>query len=114
MCIFAQYKDILGVPREGIHATRLYDFAIVDFVMTFIGACIIAYFFKMNVLFVFLYFIMTFIGSCIIAYFFKINVLFVFLYLFILGEYLHILFCVDTKFLSIFFNLKKNTKNNKN
>ena len=89
MCIFAQYKDILGVPREGIHATRLYDFAIVDFVMTFVGACIIAYFFKMNVFFVFLY-------------------------LFILGEYLHILFCVDTKFLSIFFNLKKDTKNNKN
>ena len=89
MCIFAQYKDILGVPREGIHATRLYDFAIVDFVMTFVGACIIAYFFKMNVFFVFLY-------------------------LFILGEYLHILFCVETKFLSIFFNLKKDTKNNKN
>ena len=56
---------------------------------------------------------MTFIGSCIIAYFFKINVLFVFLYLFILGEYLYILFCVDTKFLSIFFNLKKDTKNKK-
>jgi len=89
MCIFAQYKDILGVPREGIHATRLYDYAIVDFVMTFIGACIIAYFFKMNAFFVFLY-------------------------LFILGEYLHILFCVDTKFLSNFFNLKKDTKNNKN
>jgi hypothetical protein len=89
MCIFAQYKDILGVPREGIHDIRVYDFAIVDFFMTFIGACIIAYFFKMNVFFVFLY-------------------------LFILGEYLHILFCVDTKFLSIFFNLKKDTKNNKN
>jgi len=89
MCIFAQYKDILGVPREGIHDIRVYDFAIVDFVMTFIGACIIAYFFKMNVFFVFLY-------------------------LFILGEYLHILFCVETKFLSIFFNLKKDTKNNKN
>jgi hypothetical protein len=89
MCIFAEYKDILGVPREGIHALRLYDFAVMDFLMTFIGACIIAYFFNMNVVFVFLY-------------------------LFILGEYLHILFCVDTKFLSIFFNLKKDTKNNKN
>jgi uncharacterized membrane protein len=89
MCIFAQYKDILGVPREGIHSIRVYDFAIVDFIMTFVGACIIAYFFKMNVFLVFLY-------------------------LFILGEYLHILFCVDTKFLSIFFNLKKDTKNNKN
>ena len=89
MCIFAQYKDILGVPREGIHSIRVYDFAIVDFIMTFVGACII-------------------------AYFFKINVFLVFLYLFILGEYLHLLFCVDTKFLSIFFNLKKDTKNNKN
>ena len=89
MCIFAQYKDILGVPREGIHSIRVFDFAIIDFIMTFIGACII-------------------------AYFFKINVFITFLYLFILGEYLHILFCVDTKFLSIFFNLKKNTKNNKN
>jgi hypothetical protein len=89
MCIFAQYKDILGVPREGIHSYRVYDLAIADFIMTFIG-------------------------SCIIAYFFKMNVFLVFLYLFILGEYLHILFCVDTKFLSIFFNLKKDTKNNKN
>ena len=89
MCMFAEYKDILGVPREGIHSMRFFDFAVMDFIMTFIG-------------------------SCIIAYFFKINVLFVFLYLFILGEYLHILFCVDTKFLSIFFNLKKDTKNNKN
>jgi hypothetical protein len=82
MCIFAEYKDILGVPREGIHAMRLFDFAVMDFLMTFIGACII-------------------------AYFLKINVIIVFLYLFILGEYLHILFCVETKFLSIFFNLKK-------
>jgi hypothetical protein len=84
MCIFSQYKDILGVSREGIHSIRVFDFAIIDFIMTFIGACII-------------------------AYFFKINVFITFLYLFILGEYLHILFCVDTKFLSIFFNLKKDT-----
>jgi hypothetical protein len=84
MCIFAEYKDILGVSREGIHSIRVFDFAIVDFVMTFVGACII-------------------------AYFFKINVFITFLYLFILGEYLHILFCVDTKFLSIFINFKKGT-----
>lgn len=89
MCIFSEYKDILGVPREGIHSIRVYDYAIVDFIMTFIGACIISYFFKMNVFLIFLY-------------------------LFILGEYLHILFCVETKFLSIFFNFKIDTKNNKN
>ena len=54
MCIFAEYKDILGVPREGIHSMRFFDFAVMDFIMTFIGSCIIAYFFKINVLFVFL------------------------------------------------------------
>lgn len=89
MCIFAEYKDILGVPREGIHSLRFLDFAVMDFAMTFVGACII-------------------------AYFVKINVILIFIYLFILGEYLHIIFCVDTKFLSIFFNLKKDTNNNKN
>ena len=26
MCIFSQYKDILGVPSEGIHAIRLFDY----------------------------------------------------------------------------------------
>ena len=82
MCIFSQYKDILGVPREGIHAIRLFDYAIIDIIMTFVGAVII-------------------------SYFFKINLIFMFLYLFILGQYLHILFCVETKFVYTFFNLKK-------
>ena len=82
MCIFSQYKDILGVPREGIHAIRLFDYAIIDIIMTFVGAVII-------------------------SYFFKINLIFMFLYLFILGQYLHILFCVETKFISTFFYLKK-------
>lgn len=82
MCIFSQYKDILGVPREGIHAIRVFDYAIIDIIMTFIGAVII-------------------------SYFYKINLIFMFLYLFILGQYLHILFCVETKFVSTFFNLKK-------
>jgi hypothetical protein len=82
MCIFSEYKDIFGVSREGIHSIRVFDFAIIDIIMTFIGAFIISYFFKFNL-------ILTFI------------------YLFILGQILHMLFCVETKFVSLFFNLKK-------
>jgi len=62
MCIFAEYKDILGVPREGIHSMRFFDFAVMDFIMTFIGSCIIAYFFKINVYFyIYLYWANIFI-----------------------------------------------------
>jgi hypothetical protein len=82
MCIFSQYKDILGVSREGVHSIRVFDYAIIDIIMTIIGAVII-------------------------SYFFKINVILIFIYLFILGQILHILFCVETKFVSVFFNLKK-------
>ena len=80
--MLCQYKDILGVPREGIHSIRVFDYAIIDIIMTFVGAVII-------------------------SYFYKINLIFMFLYLFILGQYLHILFCVETKFISTFFNLQK-------
>ena len=41
MCIFSQYKDILGLPREGIHSIRVFDYAIIDIIMTFIGMCIV-------------------------------------------------------------------------
>jgi hypothetical protein len=81
MCIFSQYKDIFGVSREGVHSIRVFDFAIVDIIMTLIGAIII-------------------------SYFFKFNLILIFIYLFILGQVLHILFCVETKFVSLFFNLK--------
>ena len=75
MCIFSEYKDIFGVSREGIHSIRVFDFAIIDIIMTFIGAFIISYFFKFNLI--------------------------------LLGQILHMLFCVETKFVSLFFNLKK-------
>jgi hypothetical protein len=89
MCIFSEYKDILGVSREGIHSIRVFDYAIIDILMTLIGAIVISYIFKFNL-------ILTFI------------------YLFILGQFLHILFCVETKFISLFLNLKNNHINNKN
>jgi hypothetical protein len=32
------WKDALGKPREGVHSYRLFDIAIVDLILTMIGA----------------------------------------------------------------------------
>jgi nicotinamidase-related amidase len=32
--MFCQYKDVFGKPREGAHAYRLFDFAVVDVLLT--------------------------------------------------------------------------------
>ena len=77
MCIFAKYKDIFGKSNEGVHSIRLFDFAIVDIIMTFVGA----------------YFI---------SQYFKKNIFLIFILLFIYGQILHALFCVKTKFISLF------------
>jgi hypothetical protein len=77
MCIFAKYKDIFGLPNEGVHSIRLFDFAIIDVIMTFIGA----------------YFI---------SQYYKKNIWLIFILLFIYGQILHALFCVKTKFISLF------------
>lgn len=77
MCIFAKYKDIFGKPRESVHSIRIFDFAIIDIIMTFIGA----------------YFI---------SKYYKINIWLTFTLLFIYGQILHALFCVKTKFISLF------------
>jgi hypothetical protein len=37
-----QYKDALGVPGKGIHSTRFMGVAIADVSMTFIGAFLLA------------------------------------------------------------------------
>jgi len=77
MCIFAKYKDIFGKSNEGVHSIRLFDFAIIDVIMTFIGA----------------YFI---------SQYYKKNVWLIFILLFIYGQIFHVLFCVKTKFISLF------------
>ena len=41
MSIFCKYKDILGKVGEGVHSIRLFNIAIVDVGLTFIGAYII-------------------------------------------------------------------------
>ena len=66
-----KYKNSLGEPKKGIHSYRLFGLAIVDVVMTILGALLISYIFKYS----FLYTTISF---------------------FILGIILHRLFCVRT------------------
>ena len=73
-----KYKNALGVPNEGIHSYRLFGVAIVDVLMTIIGAFMISYFFKYNLLYT---------TIC----------------LFVLGIIAHRLFCVRTTVNKILF-----------
>jgi hypothetical protein len=70
----AQYKDIFGKPREGIHSYRFMNFAIADTLLTIALAFIIALIFNLDLI------------TCIII-------------TFIVGELSHYLFCVDTQFI---------------
>lgn len=65
------YKNIFGEPGKGVHSYRIFNIAIVDVVMTIIGAYFVAKYFKLN-------FVYTLIS------------------LFILGIIMHRLFCVKT------------------
>jgi len=68
------FKDVLGKPGTGIHAMRIpgTDIALVDTVATFVGAWFIQKKFR------------------------QYTYLQVLLFLFILGEILHVIFCVKT------------------
>ena len=66
-----KYKDALGVPGKGVHSIRFMDVAIVDVISTLVGGYAISEIFGTNVTYT------------IIA-------------LFLLGIYLHWLFCVNT------------------
>jgi uncharacterized membrane protein len=65
------YKNALGIPGQGIHSYRIFNIAIMDVIMTIIGAYIFSLIFCTS-------FLYTAIG------------------LFILGIVLHRLFCVRT------------------
>jgi hypothetical protein len=71
MIDLCKYKDALGKPNKGIHSYRFMGVAIVDVIMTLIGAILI-------------------------SYFTKYSFLMVAIFLFILGIVLHRLFCVRT------------------
>lgn len=66
-----KYKNALGEPNKGIHSYRFLGIAIADVIMTILGALLIAYIFHVS-----------FLKTLVI--------------LFILGIFLHHLFCVRT------------------
>lgn len=39
--MFSNYKDIFGKPNEGIHSYRIFNIAILDVLMTIVGAYLI-------------------------------------------------------------------------
>ena len=75
--ILCKYQNIFGKPNEGVHAIRLFDYAIIDILFTFIF-------------------------SYIFSKYIKINIYYTFIFLFLLGQFFHILFCVETTFLKNF------------
>ena len=72
------YKNALGIPNRGVHSYRFMDLAIMDVIMTLIGAGLF-------------------------SYFLKISFLYTSIFLFILGIILHRLFCVRTTIDRLFF-----------
>ena len=45
-----QYKDSLGIPGQGVHSTRLFGVAIIDVIMTIVGAYLLSYWMKWDFL----------------------------------------------------------------
>ena len=77
MTFLCEYRHIFGKEKEGLHAYRFMDIAIVDVLFTFIGALLI-------------------------AYYFKLNIILVFIVLIILGTIIHYIFCVETTITKMF------------
>lgn len=69
--VFCRYKNLFGVPKQGVHSIRIWDIAVMDVLQTILGAFLI-------------------------SYFTGVNVWLTLLTLFILGIFLHKLFCVET------------------
>ena len=77
--MFCKYKNIFGKVNEGLHSFRIFDIAIIDVLLTFFTAFIIK---KFNS---------------------KYNYYIILLLLFILGIFLHRIFCVKTTIDNFFF-----------
>jgi hypothetical protein len=70
------YSNILGIPGQGFHSTRIFGLSLYDILATIVLSVIVSYFFKVS-------FLKSFIGW------------------FILGEILHYLFGSNTAFLQM-------------
>lgn len=79
--MFCEYKNFFGEPNTGLHSYRLFDIAIVDVLLTILGAYLIH-----------IYLLPQY------------NFFIILLALFILGIILHRLFCVRTTIDKIIFS----------
>ena len=73
--MLCKYRDVFGKPRQGIHSYRFLGIAIVDSVLTIFLAFLLAWLLNKS-----------FIWTLII--------------LFVIGQLMHILFCVGTSFIN--------------
>jgi hypothetical protein len=76
--MLCQYKDIFGLPKKGVHSSRLFDLAVVDTLATLILAYVISRWSKWNT-----------------------KKMFVFLM--ILSVFIHKIFCVETTLTNLVF-----------
>ncbi len=74
-----KYKNIFGEPNTGLHSIRIFNIAVIDVAMTIIAA----------------YYI---------SYYLKIDFYHTLLFLFVLGIFLHKLFCVNTTINKLLFS----------
>lgn len=44
MWYFCKYKDVLGKPKTGLHSHRVFNIAIIDVLLTILGAKFIQYY----------------------------------------------------------------------
>jgi hypothetical protein len=77
--MFCDYKNMLGIPRQGVHQYRLGGLAIVDVVLTFLLALVVSRWIRQSFWWVLLV-------------------------LFVLGIGLHRLFCVRTQLDTLLFS----------
>lgn len=65
-----KYRHSLGKENEGIHSYRFLDLAIVDVIMTIVGALFIAYIFEQNF---FIVFAILMLIAILLHYIFNVN-----------------------------------------
>ena len=73
-----QYKDILGKPNIGFHESRIFNFALNDILGTVFLAFILKWFYNDT-----------------------ISIIHAFVLMFLFGQFCHLIFCVDTTFMSL-------------
>ncbi len=73
--MLCQYSDLFGKPDQGLHSYRIFNIAIVDVILTLVGAYLLYFFLGKTLKWPYCYFLII---------------------LFIIGIIIHRLFCVKT------------------